>query len=169
MESTGFDFRASDRRKLGLYLRKGLDKAAHLRVLAVYRMCCGVSVSALADQLQVSRQAIYKWVRLYCASHDPVQLLSPHRSGRPRQYDPISKERIVEALRLDPSALGFASGTWTVALLAGYLNERYATHISAHTLRRRMKELGLRYKRPKYVYEEKEPHLAQKKGRSSAS
>ncbi len=41
--------------------------------------------------------------------------------------------------------------------------------ISARTLRRRMKEIGLRCKRPRYVYSEKEPHRAQKKGRLSGN
>jgi hypothetical protein len=31
-----------------------------------------------------------------------------------------------------------------------------------------MHDIGLRYKLPKYVYEEKEPNRAQKKGRSPA-
>lgn len=34
--------------------------------------------------------------------------------------------------------------------------------ISPRTLRRRMREIGLRCKRPRYFYEEKDPHRAQK-------
>jgi transposase len=75
----------------------------------------------------------------------------------------------LEILQEDPHALGYASGTWTVANVANHLSERHGILVGEHTLRRRMKELGLRYKRPKYVYEEKEPNLAQKKGPSSVS
>jgi transposase len=56
--------------------------------------------------------------------------------------------------------------------LAQYLHHRYGTQVSVATLRRRMHDIGLRYKLPKYIYEEKEPNRAQKKGRlpvSSAS
>jgi hypothetical protein len=54
-----------------------------------------------------------------------------------------------------------------VALLAGHLERRYGCPITARTLRRRMKAMGLRWKRPRYVFSEKAPHLPQKKERLS--
>ena len=56
-----------------------------------------------------------------------------------------------------------------VALLAQHLGRRYGCPIAARTLRRRMRALGLRWKRPRYVYAERDPHRAQKKGGSSAA
>ncbi|WP_237050022.1 winged helix-turn-helix domain-containing protein [Microvirga ossetica] len=38
--------------------------------------------------------------------------------------------------------------------------------VSPRTLRRRLHEAGYRWKRPRYVYVERAPHLAQKKGAS---
>lgn len=72
-------------------------------------------------------------------------------------------------LRRVPSSLGYRTGVWTVDLLAAHLSVRYRCAISPRTLRRRMRALGLRCKRPRYVYSEKEPHVRQKKGRSSGS
>jgi transposase len=51
-----------------------------------------------------------------------------------------------------------------VALLAQHLGRKYSCPITARTLRRRMHDLGLCWKRPRYVYADKDPHRAQKKG-----
>jgi transposase len=54
--------------------------------------------------------------------------------------------------------LGYTSTGWTVALLAQHLSKRHGCAITARTLRRRMKALGLRWKRPRYGSLTKEPH-----------
>jgi transposase len=116
--------------------------------------------------LQVSVRAVYKWVHLFLESRTPEALVPAKRCGRPRGFTELTDRRILSALELKPHTLGYPAGSWTVATLAHYLNGRYGTSVSTHTLRRRLKELGLRYKRPRYVYEEKAPALAQKKGQS---
>ena len=40
----------------------------------------------------------------------------------------------------------------------------HAIAVSAHTLRRRLREAGYRWKRPRYVYVGRAEHLGQKKG-----
>jgi transposase len=72
-------------------------------------------------------------------------------------------------LKRSPLRLGYRTNVWTVELLADRLHQQYGCEISPHTLRRRMRALGLRCKRPRYVYSEKEPHLPQKKGRLSVN
>jgi hypothetical protein len=54
-------------------------------------------------------------------------------------------------------------------LLAKHFSEKYGCPISPATLRRRMRHLGLRWKRPRYAYATKDPHRAQKKGGSFAA
>ena len=76
----------------------------------------------------------------------------------------ITDERIRREVRRDPMRLGYNSTGWTVALLADHLHRRYGTAICARTLRRRMHELGLRWKRPRYTYATKDPNRTQKKG-----
>jgi transposase len=62
--------------------------------------------------------------------------------------------------------LGYNSTGWTVALLADHLRHKYGSAITVRTLRRRMHDLGLRWKRPRYTYAAQDPHRAQKKGGS---
>lgn len=154
----------AERRKLRLSLSKERDKVTYVRLLSVYQVGCGHKPSVVAAQLQVSSRAVYKWLRLFLKDRNPQSLVPPTRSGRPRGFTFLTQKRILSALHKDPAALGYGAGAWTVATLATYLNYQYKTSVSAYTLRRRMRELGLRYKRPRYVYEEKATSLAQKKG-----
>jgi transposase len=74
-----------------------------------------------------------------------------------------ARSRYSSNLGSPPSDWGYSTHIWTVALLAGHLERRYGCPISPRTLRRRMRAMGLRWKRPRYVFSEKAPHLPQKK------
>jgi Winged helix-turn helix len=77
----------------------------------------------------------------------------------------ITAAHILQHLQCNPLQLGYRTTVWSVQLLAAHLSRQYGCPISSYTLRRRMKAMGLRCKRPRYFYEEKAPHRAQKKGR----
>lgn len=139
------------------------------RIQAVLLVARGRSVSEVGRITGVKPATVYDWVRRYLRAHRPDDLADAPRSGRPRAAAAITDARIVRAFRRDPLRLGYSTTGWTVALLAEHLGRKYACPISARTLRRRMRDLGLRWKRPRYVYAEKDPHRAQKKGGSSAA
>jgi len=113
--------------------------------------------------------AIYAWVRRYLKHHRPEDLADRVRTGRPAVAPALTNARILREFRRDPLRLGYHATAWTAALLAGHLGRRYGCPVTADTLRRRMRDLGLRWKRPRYVYATKDPHRAQKKGGSSAA
>ena len=79
----------------------------------------------------------------------------------------LDRARLLAEMAQDPLALGYAATNWTVPLLAAHLRQRCGLPINAHTLRRRLHAAGLRWKRPRFVFAEPAPHVAQKKGRSS--
>jgi transposase len=81
----------------------------------------------------------------------------------------ITEECIRRELAKAPGSLGYSATDWTVAMLADHLRRTYRCEITERTPRRRMRALGLRWKRPRYVYAEKDPHRAQKEGRLSAA
>lgn len=87
------------------------------------------------------------------------------RLGRTPLFPALNRERLLSEMAKDPLSLGYAATNWTVPLLAGHLQRRCGLAINAHTLRRRLRKAGLRWKRPRYVFAPPEPHLAQKKGR----
>jgi transposase len=145
------------------------DKRTYLRMEAVLLVAQGHRPAWVAAHQTKSRQVIYRWCALFLQHHNPYSLQEGSRSGRPLSAAAITEGRILRALQKNPLELGYRAGGWTVALLAHYLSGRYGCAVAPHTLRRRMKGMGLRYKRPRYVYEEKDPARVQKKGRSSAS
>jgi len=51
--------------------------------------------------------------------------------------------------------------------LTSYLQEECGCPVSERTLRRRLHEGGWRWKRPRYVFCERDAHVGQKKGASA--
>jgi transposase len=96
-------------------------------------------------------------------------LVDAPRLGRPRCAQPITAARLLRQWRRDPLRLGYSTTIWTVALLATHLSACFHCPVTPRTLRRRMREAGLCWKRPRYVYATKAPHRAQKKGRWSGA
>src|SRR5262245_19540553 len=127
----------------------------------------GYSVDEVARIIGSRRRSVYYWMHRYLDHHRVADLYDASRAGRPRTAAKITKVGIIRELARDPLKLAYNTAIWTVPLLASHLSQRYDAQITPRTLRRRMKEVGLRWKRPRYVYESKDPLRSQKKGRSS--
>jgi transposase len=166
-DELGFD--RYDRQRLARALARAADVRLFRRLQAVLLVARGLPVPEVAGITGAKPDAVYRWTRTYLRAHEPDCLRDTPRSGRPRTAGRITDARIVREFRRDPLRLGYNTTGWTVALLAEHLGRKYACPISARTLRRRMRDLGLRWKRPRYVYADKDPHRAQKKGGSSAA
>lgn len=162
-------FNRYDELRLQKALRRAADKRTFQRVQAVLLAAQGRALTEVASIAGVSLQTVYNWVTRYLAAHQPSALADSPRSGRPLTARGITSARILRELRRNPLGLGYRTTVWTVPLLARHLSHRYPCRLSSYTLRRRLKAMGLRYKRPRYFYEEKEPHRAQKKGLLSAA
>lgn len=156
-------WRVSDPAHLSRALKRTKDAKVYQRILALRLIAAGWSVSSAARFIHRSRQTVYLWLERYGRRHRIADLQAAPRSGRPRQASVLTEARIVRELHRSPLALGYAALTWTVPLLARHLQQRYQCPISPWTLRRRMKQIGLEWKRPRYVYVEKDPYRAQKK------
>src|SRR3954454_13300078 len=158
-------FSRQDRRRLAQALGRTRDVRLFRRVQAVLRVAEGCSVSEAARQAGVARTSLQRWVALYGRTHRVESLADAPRSGRPREADDLDDELVTEVLALDPREQGYREATWTVPLLTTYLREQYGCPVSARTLRRRWRDFGWRWKRPRYIFSERDPHITQKKGR----
>jgi len=150
-------------------LVRATDLRFFRRVQAVLLLARGLSIPEAAQITAAKPNAVYRWLRLYLRTHPADSLRDAPRPGRPRVASRFIDARIVREFRRDPLRLGYNTTGWTVALLAKHLGRKYACPISVRTLRRRMRDLGLRWQRPRYVYADKDPHRAQKKGGISAA
>lgn len=160
-------FTARDRQRLRQALAAADEVRLFRRIQAVLLVADGSSVAEAAAITGLSGRTVYHVVGHYLATHSVAALHEQVRSGRPPAAVEITGQRILAELARSPLELGYRTNVWTVALLAERLSRRYQCSISPRTLRRRMKQVGLRCKRPRYVYSEKEAHLPQKKGRLS--
>jgi putative transposase len=164
-----FGFNRDDEPRLKRALKQAVDKRAFQRVQAVLLVAQGRTISEVAEISGVSAKTVYNWVNLYLDHRQVAALCDAPRSGRPPVAKRITPARILRELRRNPLRIGYRTTVWTVKLLAKHLGQVYQCAISPRTLRRRMRQSGLRCKRPRYFYEEKDPHRAQKKGRLSGS
>ena len=155
--------------RLQTALHKISDKRTFLRLHAVLLVAQGMSIEAVATMADKTKRVIYYWIDAYLKDHLVQSLFDAPKSGRPISAQRITDKRILRALKGNPLLLGYNTTVWTVALLARHLSSLYECEIRPYTLYRRMKALGLRCKRPRYVYSEKDPNRTQKKGRLSES
>jgi transposase len=163
--STTQVFRVYDRRRLARALLEEPRSRVYRRIFALLLVAEGHSISEAARRSRLYRNTVGRWIeRYFRARRDPTALYDKGREGRPRSSPTISSVRIERAIGRDPRTLGFSATTWTVPLLTTYLNQRYGSGMTERTLRRRLHELGYRWKRPRYIYSEREEHLPQKKG-----
>ena len=161
-------FTAVDQRRLARALSTGLPARVYRRLAAVGEIADGEDVPTVARRLGVSRATIHRWVARYLVRRDPGSLVDEPRPGRPRRAG-VSDRQLRHLLARDPQTLGYQSTTWTAALLVTHCAEHFGCRLHARTLRRRLHALGYRWKRPRYRFLHRAPHLAQKKGLSAVA
>jgi transposase len=161
-------FSGHDRRRLARRLQRTDNVRLFRRVQAVLRVAEGVPISSTARTLRLSRRSLHRWMNVYLRRHQPEDLLDAPRPGRPREADGLDETRLAELLAQDPRTLGYRATTWTVPLLTTHLQQQCGCPVSERTLRRRLHEGGWRWKRPRYIFGEREAAVGQKKGASAA-
>jgi transposase len=157
-------FTRTDRRRLAQALAATRLAREYRRLEAVLLVAEGRSLSESARRVRVARSSVQRWVRQYLAGRTAGALADRPRPGRPRAARRLTDRRLAAVLRRDPRRLGYRTTTWTVALLARHCGEQLNCAITERTLRRRLREHGYRWKRPRYLYSDRAVHLAQKKG-----
>jgi transposase len=162
-------FNARDRQRLSKALTEVTEARVFRRIQAVLLVAEGRLPAEVAHLTGLNLQSVYNQLRRYLRSHRVESLFDRPHTGRPLTASNLTEAQILRALRRSPLKLGYRTNVWTVETLAHHLNARYHCAIAPWTLRRRMKQMELVYKRPRYFYAEKNPHRAQKKGRLSGN
>jgi len=157
-----------DRRKLQKALTVAQLGRHARRLQAVLLVAQGHAVQRVAQMTVMSRQSVYNLLRRYQSRHDPADLLDRPRSGRPPTIPPDTDQRMLEAIEQSPHAFGYNANTWTSGMLAHHLRHRAGISISPQNVRRRLRAMRWRWKRPRHSYKHPELHKAQQKGGSSA-
>jgi transposase len=114
----------------------------------------GKSVHEIADQLKVSRQTVYNWVKRFYERADGelmTRLADAHRSGRPKTALGIIDPLIETVIDSDPREQGYRATVWTAPLLRNYLANVHHLTVSCQSVRLAIARLRFRWKRPRHT------------------
>jgi len=145
------------------------DVRALKRAQALLWLLDGETVSAVARRLRVPRQTIYNWCAMYQArATEPfAQRLTDRPRQRPGERGTGAQAHIAQVIDQPPGAFGYDVPIWTTPLLQDYLAGLGIT-ISTRQIRRILRALQYRYKRPRYRLARRSPTWRQAKGGSNA-
>ncbi len=134
------------------------------RMRAIELLAEGRRPEAVAAALGCSRSSVYAWAKAW-REMGLSGLREGSRPGRRRSLEGRAELLLEELLQEgNPQSRGYRSSGWTVPMLrselakAGYV-------VSERTVRRTLKRLGFRWKRPKYVLGRPDPDHESKKGK----
>lgn len=133
------------------------------RYQAVLLVGDGQHPEAVATAVGCSRASIYNWVAAWRRAGVAGLDEAPHVPPLPAHTIPL-EALLTALLRDDPQTHGHHATGWTVPLLHGEV-QRAGHRVSEHTVRRVVRRLGWRWKRPKYVIGRPDPQYAEKRGR----
>src|SRR5215210_2515617 len=160
-QRTQFFFTGGDQKRLALAMQKVSDVRHYRRLQAVWLVAEGNSAGQAAALLKASRRWVCKCLAAYQRRCCPEDLAEGKHSGRPPKAGGIhGTGKIMATLQHTPLELGYASTVWTAPLLAAHLRLAHGCFLSERTVRRRLHAAGFRWKRPRYVFAQKDPDRA---------
>jgi transposase len=157
----------TEREALQNALKRERDALVVKRAQALLWLSQGEAAIAVAQRVGVTRQTIYNWVRTFQARAAAAlgdRLRDSARSGRPP-----TKREAVKALiaRLWEQPSDTTSAPSDVPRTAGAIQRYLAkqqVQVHERTIRRTLRALNYRYKRPRYVLARRSKAWRQQKG-----
>ena len=148
------------KRELKRLLSVTRDKKEYRRALGVLMRAQKKRVKDIARELDVSIDAIERWLRAYRKRGiEGIRARKP--SGRPVRIRGRAVRRIRELLKQDPQAFGFLKGRWVVRDIAKALSQE-GIKVSKSYVQDMLNGLGLAYKRPKLEVKSNDPNYYRK-------
>jgi transposase len=111
----------------------------------------GKSIQEIGDQLKVSRQTVYNWVKRFQERAEDelmARLADAQRSGRPKTALGIIDPLLEAVIESDPREQGYRATVWTAPLLMNYLANVHHLSVSCQSVRLAIARLRFRWKRP---------------------
>lgn len=153
---------AKQRRDLEQAVTDARQTRTWKRYRALLLLADGQTIAQVSTALACGQSTIYRWVAIWRAA-GVERLAEGRHPGRTRRLDAAADARLQALLDSDPQTHGHHTTGWTVPLLLSELAaEGWVVH--EHTLRRTLKRLGYRWKRPQYVLGRPDPAYLEKKG-----
>jgi transposase len=135
------------------------------RYRAVLLVADGRHPEQAAAGLGCSRAGVYSWLAAW-RTDGLAGLVEAAHPAAPRAHTAPLDALLTRLLAEDPQRHGHHATGWTIPLLHGEAGAA-GIRVSEHTVRRAVRRLGWRWKRPKYVLGRPDPAHDEKEGRSS--
>ena len=134
------------------------------RMRTIELLAEGRRPEAVAAALGCARSSVYAWAKAW-REMGLSGLREGRRPGRKRSLEGRADLLLGELLQqANPQSRGYRSSGWTVPMLKSEL-AKSGYVVSERTVRRTLKRLGFRWKRPKYVLGRPDPDHESKKGK----
>jgi len=127
----------------------------------------GESVQEVAERLQISRQAVYKWITHFHTRSTlpiPARVADGRHPGRPRTVWGVIDPLLDAVIDSHPRDWGYAATVWTAPLLQHYLEEVHQLQVSRPSVSLALARLRIRWKRPRHHLARRSPTWRQAKG-----
>lgn len=134
------------------------------RYQAVLLVADGKRPEEAATSLGCSRASVYSWLAAW-RDHGLAGVREAPHPPPISAHTALLETLLTALLADDPQRHGHHTTGWTVPLLHGEAGAG-GILVSEHTVRRAVRRLGWRWKRPKYVLGRPDPAHEEKKGRS---
>ncbi len=157
---------AEQLRELDQLYQTTRDSRVRIRALMVLlaaerRMVAG----QIASLVRQHEETVRRWIARY-QSEGTVGLYDAPRPGAPPKVTPAYRERLLEAVRRRPRALGLPYSMWTAARLADYMAEQTGLRMSIPSVLRLLRAADMALSRPQHTITSPDPDYTLKKRRS---
>lgn len=139
-------------------MRQTTDKRLYERYLAVLLHLEGQTQQEIADILHRTRKTIGEYIHSY-QDGGLSELALDHSPGKPRTLTPEQEQHVAEMLKNQlPSDVGFeAKSTWTLKLIAAYVEREFGQTFSEKGISRVLQRLGFSYTKATYTLASADP------------
>ena len=115
-----------------------------------------ISVTEIAARLHCQPKCVRKWLHRFQQGGCPALADLP-RCGRPTKLDAIAQQAVFCQINQPPYTFGYLFAIWSVATLCQHLASRCSLKLSQWRLRRLLKRLRYRFRRPKFAPRKVDP------------
>jgi transposase len=132
----------------------------------------GEAVAGVAQRLGLTPRALRNIVARYLARLDrPVveRIADQPHPGRPAEKRQQVAQVLAELLPQPPAEFGYRGFAWTTPMLRCQVERRLQAPTSERTIRRALRTMRYRYKRPRYVLARRSATWRQAKGGSKTA
>jgi transposase len=134
------------------------------RCRAVLWSAGGKTTTEIAGLLHLHRTTVIRWLEDY-RRFGLEELVVGKSPGRPRTVDAEAAAALRAALRRIPRAFGYPFTRWTTATLTEHLYREVHVRVHPETVRRAVKRMDFRYKRPKLSLKHRQDPAAVRRAR----